>query len=68
MSTAHEEQRGTEGDEGTTDRPAGTVDPDANPPLTDPADDQAYGDPGDLPPQDTGRAVPPYDGRKASAD
>ena len=48
---------------GTADRPAGTVDEDANPPLSDPEDDAEYGGTGTLPPKDTGAAVPPYEGR-----
>lgn len=70
MSTARDQQHNTDTDtdEGTTDRPAGVVDPDANPPLTDPDNDEVLGGPGDLPPQDTAPAVPPYDGRKTSAD
>lgn len=51
-----------------TERPAGNVDEDANPPLTDPetADPQG-GDTTQVPPQDTGSAVPPYEGRQESA-
>lgn len=51
-----------------TDRPAGNIDEDANPPLTDPeaADPQA-GDTTNVPPQDTGSAIPPYEGRQESA-
>jgi hypothetical protein len=45
------------------DRPAGTVDEDANPPLSDPEDDTSYGGTGNRPPQDTDAAVPPYEGR-----
>jgi hypothetical protein len=45
-------------------RPVGTVDEDANPPMSDPSASDTYGGTGELPPQDTGRAVPPYDGRK----
>ena len=48
-------------------RPVGTVDEDANPPMSDPTASDTYGGTGELPPQDTGRAVPPYDGRKGSA-
>lgn len=56
-----------EADGQKTDRPAGTVDEDANPPLSDPADDTIHGGTGTTPPQDTGAAVPPYEGRQASA-
>lgn len=49
------------------DRPSGTVDEDANPPLSDPDDDTVYGGSGSLPPQDTGAAIPPYEGRQTSA-
>lgn len=45
-------------------RPVGTVDEDANPPMSDPKASDIYGGTGELPPQDTGRAIPPYDGRK----
>ena len=47
----------------SADRTAGTVDQDANPPLSDPDDDTEYGGTGNLPPKDTGSAVPPYEGR-----
>jgi hypothetical protein len=47
-------------------RPVGTVDEDANPPMSDPSASDTYGGTGELPPQDTGRAIPPYDGRKES--
>ena len=46
-----------------TERPAGTVDEDANPPLTDPTTTEPDHNAEQLPPQDTGRAVPPYEGR-----
>ncbi len=52
---------------GSADRPAGTVDEDANPPLSDPAKSDVYGGTGQLPPQDTGSAIPPYEGRTRSA-
>jgi hypothetical protein len=48
---------------GKAGRPAGTVDEDANPPLSDPAASDVYGGTGQLPPQDTGSAIPPYEGR-----
>jgi hypothetical protein len=46
-----------------TDRPAGTVDEDANPPLTDGTKTEVGRNPATVPPQDTGSAVPPYEGR-----
>jgi hypothetical protein len=46
-----------------TDRPAGTVDEDANPPLTDGTKTEVDPNPKTVPPQDTGSAVPPYEGR-----
>lgn len=52
---------------GPTDRPAGTVDEDKNPPLSDPEDETEYGGTGTLPPQDTKPAIPPYEGRQTSA-
>ena len=53
---------------GQTDRPVGTVDEDANPPLTDPeTSDPQGGQDEKIPPQDTGSAVPPYEGRQESA-
>lgn len=64
-----EAQSGPEPGSGSqTGRPAGNVDEDANPPLTDPetADPQGGGDT-NLPPQDTGSAIPPYEGRQESA-
>ena len=53
---------------GSTERPAGTVYEDANPPLSDPDDDTEYGGTGSLPPQDTGAAIPPYPGRTESTE
>jgi hypothetical protein len=47
-------------------RPVGTVDEDANPPMSDPKASDTYGGTGKSSPQDTGRAIPPYDGRKES--
>lgn len=47
------------------DRPEGTVDEDANQPLTDPTDIDR--NPETVPPQDTGAAVPPYEGRQQSS-
>ncbi|MBW0013565.1 hypothetical protein [Mycobacterium sp.] len=49
---------------GTGDRPVGTVDEDANPPMSDPAESDTYSGTGELPPQNTGSAVPPYEGRQ----
>jgi hypothetical protein len=34
--------------------------------MSDPRASDTYGGTGELPPQDTGRAIPPYDGRKES--
>jgi hypothetical protein len=51
-----------------TDRPAGNVDADANPPLTDPATSDPHDEGKTIPPQDTGSAVPPYEGRQKSAE
>jgi hypothetical protein len=53
---------------GPVDRPAGTVDEDKNPPLSGPEDDTEYGGTGTLPPQDTGSAIPPYEGRTESSE
>lgn len=52
---------------GSADRPVGTVDEDANPPLSDPTKSDVYGGTGELPPQDTGASVPPYEDRAQSA-
>ena len=52
----------------STNRPSGTVDEDANPPLSDPNDDTTYGETGNIPPQDTGSAIPPYEGRQTGGD
>jgi hypothetical protein len=46
-----------------TDRPEGTVDEDANPPLTDPTKTDVDHNQETVPPQDTESAVPPYKGR-----
>jgi hypothetical protein len=53
-------------------RPAGTVDEDANPPISDPAEETVYEGAGTIPAQDTGGAtpgpaIPPYEGRQTSA-
>ena len=53
---------------GGGDRPVGTVDEDANPPMSDPTASDAYGGTGQLPPQDTGRVIPPYEGRKEAGE
>ena len=73
-SKTHQSGQGSSGENsGSTrpgsgaQRPAGTVDEDANPPLSDPDDDSAPGGGGTLPPQDTGAAIPPYEGRQTSA-
>jgi len=62
MSNTEHKSEGTGKHEGT-DRPAGTVDEDANPPLTDETETEAGRDPKSVPPQDTKPAVPPYEGR-----
>lgn len=50
------------------ERPAGTVDPDANPPISDPGDKTTGdGGVGKIPPQKTEAVVPPYEGRQTSA-
>ena len=46
-----------------TSRPEGTVDEDANPPLTDGTETAVDRDQETVPPQDTASAVPPYEGR-----
>jgi len=51
-------------------RPAGTVDEDANPPISNPDADTDY-DAGTIPAQDMGgaspgAAIPPYEGRQTS--
>jgi hypothetical protein len=66
MSTT--ESPGTGGDQARdSERPAGTVDPDANPPLTDDSSTDVDRKPDTVPPQDTGSAVPPYEGRQESS-
>jgi hypothetical protein len=52
---------------GRAGRPVGTVDEDANPPISDPTKSDVYGGTGELPPQDTGAAIPPYEGRAQGA-
>lgn len=54
-------------EQGQGDRPVGTVDEDANPPMSDPTASDTYSGTGELPPQDTGSAIPPYEGRQRSA-
>ncbi len=54
-------------EQGSGDRPTGTVDEDANPPTSDPTASDTYGGTGETPPQDTGSAIPPYEGRQQSA-
>jgi hypothetical protein len=49
------------------DRPQGTVDEDANPPMSDMANTDVDRNPATVPPQDTGSAVPPYEGRQRSS-
>ena len=49
---------------GGGERPVGTVDEDANPPMSDPTESETYSGTGELPPHDTGCAMPPYKGRK----
>ncbi|OBA84126.1 hypothetical protein A9W99_05745 [Mycobacterium sp. 1164966.3] len=49
-------------------RPVGTVDEDANPPMSDPTASETYSGTGELPPQDTGSAIPPYEGRKEAGE
>jgi hypothetical protein len=54
---------------GRANRPAGSVDEDANPPISDPAEDTVYdgGGTASLPLNDTKAPVPPYEGRQTSA-
>ncbi|OBB98738.1 hypothetical protein A5782_23630 [Mycobacterium sp. 852002-40037_SCH5390672] len=52
---------------GRADRPVGTVDEDANPPMSDPTASDTFGGTGESPPQDTGSAIPPYEGRQRTA-
>ena len=59
---------GPDGPIENVDRPAGAVDPDANPPISDPADKTTGdGGVGDIPSQKTESVVPPYEGRQTSA-
>jgi hypothetical protein len=51
---------------GKGDRPVGNVDEDKNPPMSDPEGSDTYGGTGEQPPQDTGSAIPPYEGRQES--
>jgi hypothetical protein len=67
MSTT--QSPGAGGDEARdTERPEGTVDTDANPPLTDDSTTDIDRKPETVPPQDTGSAVPPHEGRQRSSD
>ncbi|HEY0227896.1 MAG TPA: hypothetical protein VGC05_16240 [Mycobacterium sp.] len=50
-----------------TDRPEGTVDEDANPPLTDMTKTDVPRNQEPISPQDTESAVPPYEGRQRSS-
>ncbi|MBV8788233.1 MAG: hypothetical protein JOZ00_16275 [Mycobacterium sp.] len=52
---------------GEAGRPVGTVDEDANPPMSDSTASDTYGGTGELPPQDTGSEIPPYEGRKETS-
>jgi hypothetical protein len=54
-------------EDGEGDRPVGTVGEDVNPPISDPTKSDVYGGTGTLPPQDTGAAIPPYEGRAQGA-
>lgn len=54
-------------DPGQGDRPVGTIDEDANPPMSDPTASDVYGGTGEVAPQDTGSAIPPYEGRQEAA-
>ena len=67
MTHARHERRDTDDGSPTADRPAGTVDEDANPPLTDPTTSDVDRGTGNIPPQDTGQAIPPYEGRQTAA-
>jgi hypothetical protein len=51
----------------STDRPGGTVDEDANAPLTDPTKTDVDRNPELIPPKGTEPAVPPYEGRRESS-
>jgi hypothetical protein len=51
----------------SADRPEGNVDEDANPPLTDPTKTDVDRNQDLVPPQGTGPAVPPYEGRQESS-
>ena len=67
-TTEHDksQETGKQFSEGT-DRPEGTVDEDANAPLTDMTKTDVDRNPATIPPQDTGSAVPPYEGRQRSS-
>ena len=67
MSTT--ESPGTGADEvRDTERTQGTVDEDANPPLTKNSPTDIGHNRETVPPQDTGSAVPPYQGRQQSSN
>jgi hypothetical protein len=69
MSTTSSPDAGADEDQvRDTERPEGTVDPDANPPLTDDSATDVDRKPETVPPQDTGSAVPPYEGRQQSSE
>ncbi|MFI5783348.1 hypothetical protein [Nocardia sp. NPDC051570] len=53
---------------GPADRPVGAIDDKSVPSHGEPGDSANYASAGTLPPQDTKPAVPPYEGRKESAD
>jgi hypothetical protein len=70
MSTTEQsksQENGKHGAAGGTNRPEGTVDEDANAPLTDPRNADVDRNKETIPPQDTGSAVPPYEGRQRSS-
>lgn len=52
---------------GPADRPAGAIEGDESVPSLGDAEEGKYPGGGTLPPQDTGSAVPPYEGRQTSA-
>jgi hypothetical protein len=69
MTAPHDAEKDTgthEPEDGSADRPAGTVDEDANPPISDPTTSDVHGGTGETPPKDTGSAIPPYEGRTES--
>jgi hypothetical protein len=68
-TTEHDKSPGTGKHESSesTDRPEGSVDADANPPLTDPTKTDVDRNQELIPPQGTDSAVPPYGGRRESS-